>query len=71
MNSSTGQVLPMEQLIAEGEAGDPKASRELVVERIKRDWTEFTIGEEITLKGIEFKVHDVGDQRLVLKFKKK
>jgi hypothetical protein len=27
----------------------------------------FTVGEEITVKGVMFKVHDIGDNRIVLK----
>lgn len=27
----------------------------------------FTVGEEVTLKGVRFKIHDIGDQRVILK----
>lgn len=40
-------------------------------ERPLREWTQFQLGEEITVKGIVFRVHDVSDQRLVLKFARK
>jgi hypothetical protein len=34
----------------------------------KREWTDFTIGEVIEIKGSPLRVHDVSEQRLVLKF---
>ena len=27
----------------------------------------FTVGEEVTVKGVRFKIHDIGDSRIVLK----
>jgi hypothetical protein len=27
----------------------------------------FTVGEEVTVKGVRFKVHDIGEQRIILK----
>lgn len=27
----------------------------------------FTVGEEVTVKGVRFKIHDIGDQRVILK----
>ena len=27
----------------------------------------FTLGEEVTVKGVRFKIHDIGEQRVVLK----
>jgi hypothetical protein len=27
----------------------------------------FTVGEEVTVKGVHFKIHDIGEQRVVLK----
>jgi len=36
-------------------------------ERKMREWTQFQEGEEVTLKGITFRVHEIGETRLVLK----
>lgn len=33
-----------------------------------REYTNFTVGEVLEVKGAKLKVHDVTDQRLVLKF---
>lgn len=54
MNPSTGEVINL----SDGTVTKP------------HNWTQFDIGEEINVKGIVFKVHDVSDQRLVLKFVK-
>jgi hypothetical protein len=45
---------------------DPKA--ELTpTEKIQRDWTRFSEGETVNVKGINFRVHEIGESRLVLK----
>lgn len=36
-------------------------------ETTQRDWTRFQEGETVDLKGISFKVHEVGESRIVLK----
>jgi hypothetical protein len=35
----------------------------------QRDWTRFQEGETLIIKGIAMKVHEIGESRLVLKFK--
>ncbi len=35
-----------------------------------RHWPRFSEGEVITIKGIAFRVHEIGETRLVLKFAK-
>lgn len=40
---------------------------ELEVFRKDKPQFLFTVGEEVTLKGVRFKVHDIGDSRIVLK----
>lgn len=36
-------------------------------ERVQRDWTRFQEGELISIKGVLFYVHEIGETRLVLK----
>lgn len=36
-------------------------------ERIQRDWTRFHEGEHLNVKGVNFKVHEIGEKRMVLK----
>lgn len=64
MNSETGQVLPEAELMEKFRKLSDEARR---VEQPK--WRMFEIGETIQIKGIAFTVHEVGDQRLILKFK--
>lgn len=35
----------------------------------QRNWTRFQEGELINVKGITMRVHEIGEARLVLKFK--
>lgn len=35
----------------------------------QREWTRFEQGEIIHVKGIAMRVHEIGESRLVLKFK--
>lgn len=35
----------------------------------QRDWTRFQEGETINVKGINMRVHEIGESRIVLKFK--
>ena len=63
MNSDTGQVLPEMELLKKLGSMTPEAR---AAETAK--WRIFEIGEVISIKGINFKVHEVGDSRLVLKF---
>jgi hypothetical protein len=65
MNSETGQVLPESELREKLNAMDPAIRK---AEQPK--WRMFEIGEILEAKGIRFRVHEVGDQRLVLKFVK-
>jgi len=65
MNSENGAVLNEQQLQERLGKLSPEARQ---VEQ--RKWTMFEIGEAISVKGIPFRVHDVSDQRLVLKFAK-
>jgi hypothetical protein len=59
VNSETGEVF--------------RGTEEEVKQRIgsSPNWVAFNIGELVEVKGILFKVHEVSDQRLVLKFAKK
>lgn len=36
-------------------------------EAIQRTWTRFSEGETVTVKGIEFRVDEISERRLVLK----
>lgn len=36
-------------------------------ERIQREWTRFSEGETVEVKGIKFRVHEIGESRLILK----
>lgn len=63
MNSETGKVLDSARL---HELFGKMTPEQRAVERPK--WREFEMGEVIMVKGIRFRVHDIGDQRLVLKF---
>ena len=57
MNIETGKVLSEEEV-------------KLFTETERKKWIAFEIGETIEVRGIKFRVHDVSDQRLVLKFAK-
>lgn len=39
-------------------------------QRVQRDWTRFQEGELISIKGVMFYVHEIGESRMVLKLKK-
>lgn len=58
MNASTGEVRDLRSFTEE-EKSSPTFHTE---------WREFTKGEIITLKGINFRVHEIGTGRIVLKF---
>jgi hypothetical protein len=49
---------------------DPNATL-TPVERVQRDWTRFEEGEGIVIKGVLFRVHEIGESRMVLKLVKK
>lgn len=36
-------------------------------EKIQRGWTRFAEGETVEVKGIKFRVHEIGESRLILK----
>lgn len=36
-------------------------------ERVQRQWTRFSEGETVNVKGINFRVHEIGESRLILK----
>jgi hypothetical protein len=36
----------------------------------QRNWTKFHEGEELSIKGIPMYIHEIGETRMVLKFKK-
>jgi hypothetical protein len=63
MNTETGRVLTEAEL---KEHLAPFSGHERKTE--KRKWRNFEIGERVNLKGMTFTVHEVGDQRIVLKF---
>lgn len=63
MNPATGEVVRLDEKF---ERENPERASQ-----IKREWIQFNIGEHVDVKGITFAVHDVSDQRLVLKFVKK
>jgi hypothetical protein len=61
------RMVPMsEELKAKFASGDDNLTP---AERIQRDWTRFEEGEVIQVKGIAMRVHEIGESRLVLKFK--
>jgi hypothetical protein len=55
MNTHTGKVISNERF-------------QKLTEEQKRDWKQFDKGEIVEIKGIRFRVHDLGQSRLVLKF---
>lgn len=34
----------------------------------QRTWTRFQEGERVNLKGVDMRIHEIGETRLVLKF---
>lgn len=54
---------------------DPHANQinEITSTEVLKDFREnkpqflFTVGEEVTVKGVRFKIHDIGEQRVILK----
>lgn len=36
-------------------------------EKVQRQWTRFSEGETVNVKGINFRVHEIGESRLILK----
>lgn len=65
MNSETGQV------VTRTEVEEMLKTLSAELRRVEQPkWRTFEIGEELIIKGIKFEVHDLGDKRLVLKFKK-
>ncbi len=36
-------------------------------EKIQRSWTRFAEGETVNVKGINFRIHEIGETRLILK----
>ncbi len=68
MNSGTGEVKQYSEIEKDFTTKMPNAAPEAVRLAIKREWTEFTLGETITVKNIQFVVKKVSNQRLVLKF---
>ena len=36
-------------------------------EKVQREWTRFSEGETVTLKGINFRISEIGESRLILK----
>lgn len=39
-------------------------------QRAKREWTRFEEGERVSIKGVLFYIHEIGETRLVLKLVK-
>jgi hypothetical protein len=37
-------------------------------EKVQRNWAQFHEGERISIKGVLFYVHEIGESRMVLKF---
>lgn len=37
------------------------------IQKTQRNWTRFSEGETVEVKGMMFHVHEIGDSRLVLK----
>lgn len=46
---------------------EPLAAQEADIPVAKRHWTRFQEGETLELKGILFRVHEIGESRIVLK----
>lgn len=36
-------------------------------EKVQRQWTRFSEGETVNVKGVNFRVHEIGESRLILK----
>jgi hypothetical protein len=45
---------------------DPTAAL-TTIQKQQRDWTRFSEGETVTVKGVNFHVHEIGESRLILK----
>lgn len=52
---------------AEANTFERLPDNEIDIPNDKRNWTRFTEGEHVDLKGIIFRVHEVGESRIVLK----
>jgi hypothetical protein len=37
-------------------------------QRLQRTWTQFQEGEKLNIKGVIFRIHEIGPKRVVLKF---
>ena len=35
--------------------------------KVSREWTRFAEGETVDVKGITFRIHEIGETRLILK----
>ena len=46
----------------------PVPEDESTLTSAQRTWTRFQEGEELTVKGIKMRVHEIGESRMVLKF---
>jgi hypothetical protein len=36
-------------------------------QKIQREWTRFAEGETVEVKGVHFRIHEIGETRLILK----
>lgn len=47
----------------------PIPEDESTLSATQRNWTRFQEGEMVSVKGVSMRVHEIGESRLVLKFK--
>lgn len=46
---------------------EPLPANEAEIPNEKRAWARFTEGETVEMKGVRFRVHEIGESRIVLK----
>ncbi len=62
---SQNRIVPISDELA-AKFADPEAQL-TPRERTQREWTRFSEGETVNVKGVNFRVHEIGESRLVLK----
>jgi len=60
-----GKFVPLDEQTAKA-FDDPNVTL-TETQKVQREWTRFAEGETIEVKGIKFRVDEIGEQRLVLK----
>jgi hypothetical protein len=64
-NSENNRFEPIDPALAR-KFDDPKAKL-TTHQKVQRDWTRFSEGETVEVKGILFRVHEIGETRVILK----